>query len=233
VWAIRCGRGAAGPARARRAGRGTLAHAQVAALHGHLLDLSEPDVLDQADEISALTVAITGRLQRDGDIVLALTDADWFTPFDSVAIATASLALLDRMLARLCDRLAYLLGKHVRLVEPDDHRAARPRAARPLVGCPRLGRDRRRHRGPAMRWLMNDTPPQPSSAPPKSAGRSPGRTRPATRCADHRQAAMPPVASPTVAHAITAQEIAVQPPNHGPGLDNTGRRPLQRFLGVG
>jgi hypothetical protein len=94
--------------------------AQVAALHGHLLDLSEPDVLDQADEISALTLAITGRLHPDGDTVLALTDADWFTPFDSVALAQASLALLDRALGRVCDRLAYLLGEHVRLVEPDD-----------------------------------------------------------------------------------------------------------------
>jgi hypothetical protein len=94
--------------------------AQVAALHGQLLDLSEPDVLDRADEISALTLAIAARLQRDGDTVLALQDADWFTPFDSVAITRASLALLDRALARLCDRLAYLLGEHVRLVEPGD-----------------------------------------------------------------------------------------------------------------
>ncbi len=94
--------------------------AQVAALHGHVLDLSEPDVLDQADEISALALVITGRLHPDGDIVLAPQDADWFTPFDSVALAEASLALLDRVLARLCDRLAYFLGEHVRLVEPDD-----------------------------------------------------------------------------------------------------------------
>jgi hypothetical protein len=94
--------------------------AQVVALHGHLLELSEPDVLDQADETSALTLAIAARLQRDGDTVLALTDADWFTPFDSVAIATESLALLDRVLARVCDRLAYPLGEHVRIVAPDD-----------------------------------------------------------------------------------------------------------------
>jgi hypothetical protein len=94
--------------------------AQVATLHGHLLDLSEPDVLDQADEISAVGLAIAARLHRDGDIVLALQDADWFTPFDSVALAEASLALLDRALARRCDRLAYLLGEHVRFVEPGD-----------------------------------------------------------------------------------------------------------------
>jgi len=50
--------------------------------------------------------------------VLALTDADWFTLFDSVAITTASLAQLDRVLARLCERLAYLLGEHVRPVAP-------------------------------------------------------------------------------------------------------------------
>jgi hypothetical protein len=94
--------------------------AQVAALHGHLLDLSEPNVLDQADEISAVSLAIATRLHRDGDIVLAMEDADWFTPFDSLAITTASVALLDRALACLCDRLAYLLGEHVRVVEPGD-----------------------------------------------------------------------------------------------------------------
>jgi hypothetical protein len=94
--------------------------AQVAALHGHLVDLSEPDVLDQADEISAVTLAIAGRLYPDGDTVLALQDADWFTPFDSAALTEAGVALLDHMLARLCDRLAYLPGEHVRLVEPDD-----------------------------------------------------------------------------------------------------------------
>jgi hypothetical protein len=94
--------------------------AQVAAMHGHLLDLSEPDVLDQADEISAVSLAIAARLHREGDIVLALEDADWFTPFDSLTITTASLALLDRVAARLCDRLAYLLAAHVRLVEPGD-----------------------------------------------------------------------------------------------------------------
>jgi hypothetical protein len=63
--------------------------------------------------------------------VLALEDADWFTPFDSSALAAASLALVDRVLSRLCDRLAYLLGDHLRLVDADD--AAPPAVERPVT----------------------------------------------------------------------------------------------------
>ena len=58
---------------------------QVAALHGYLLDLSEPDVADQADEISALIPAIVAQLHQDGDTVLALETAYRLPPFDSVA----------------------------------------------------------------------------------------------------------------------------------------------------
>ena len=66
--------------------------AQVAALHGYLFDLSEPDVLDQADEISTVILAIIAQLHQDGDAVLALETADWFTPFDSPAMVGASLS---------------------------------------------------------------------------------------------------------------------------------------------
>jgi hypothetical protein len=79
-----------------------------------------PDVLNQADQLSAVSLAIAARLHRDGDTVLAPTDAHWFTPFDSVAIATASLPLRDRVPARHCDRLTHSLGEHVRLGEPDN-----------------------------------------------------------------------------------------------------------------
>jgi hypothetical protein len=85
-----------------------------------LFDLSETDVLDQADEISALILAIVARLYQDGDTVLALDTADWFAPFDSVALVSASLNLVDRAVSRLCDRLAYALGDHLRLVEADE-----------------------------------------------------------------------------------------------------------------
>lgn len=94
--------------------------AEVAALHGYLFDLSEPDVLDQADEISTLILAIIAQLHQDGDTVLALETADWFTPFDSPAMVGASLNLLDRAVSRLCDRLVYARGDHLRLVEGDE-----------------------------------------------------------------------------------------------------------------
>ena len=47
---------------------------QVAALHGYLVDPSEPDVLDQADEISALIPAIVTQRHQDGDTVPAPED---------------------------------------------------------------------------------------------------------------------------------------------------------------
>lgn len=90
--------------------------ARVATLYGHLLDLAAPDVLDQADEISAVTLAIAQGLRRDGDTVLALEDVDWFPRLDSVRLARASLELIERTITRLCDRLAYQLGDHLRLV---------------------------------------------------------------------------------------------------------------------
>jgi hypothetical protein len=80
--------------------------AQVVVLHGYLLDLVEPDVLDRADEISGLLLALAARLHRDGDTVLALESVDWFSPFDSIPLAQASLVLIERAVAGLCDRLA-------------------------------------------------------------------------------------------------------------------------------
>jgi hypothetical protein len=91
--------------------------AQVVSLHGYLLDLAEPDVLDRADEISGLLLALAARLPRDGDTVLALESVDWFSPFDSISLAQASLVLIERAVAGLCDRLAYGLGEHLRLVD--------------------------------------------------------------------------------------------------------------------
>ena len=57
---------------------------QVAALHGYLLELSEHEVLDQADELSALIPAILAQPRQHGDTVLALETADWLAPIDSV-----------------------------------------------------------------------------------------------------------------------------------------------------
>lgn len=58
---------------------------QVAELHGYLFDLSEPDVLDQTDESSALIPAILAQPHPDGDTVLMLETADWLAPLDSAA----------------------------------------------------------------------------------------------------------------------------------------------------
>lgn len=91
--------------------------AQVVALHGYLLDLAEPDVLDRADEISGPLLTLAARLHRDGDTVLALDNVDWFSPFDSISLAQASLVLIERAVAGLCDRLAYGLGEHLQLVD--------------------------------------------------------------------------------------------------------------------
>ena len=54
-------------------------------LHGCLFDLSELDVLDQADELSALIPAILAQPHPDGDTVLMLETADWLAPLDSAA----------------------------------------------------------------------------------------------------------------------------------------------------
>ena len=115
---------------------------QVAALHGYLLDLSEPDVLDQADELSALIPAILAQLHQDGDTVLALETADWLAPFDSVALVGATLNLLDRAASLLRERLAYALADHLRLVEADQ--AEPPALEHPpaLVAGPRLAPSR-------------------------------------------------------------------------------------------
>jgi hypothetical protein len=79
---------------------------RVAELHGYLFDLSEPDVLDQADELSALILAIVAQLHQDGDTVLALETADWHAPFDSVPLLGATVNLLDRAASLLCERQA-------------------------------------------------------------------------------------------------------------------------------
>lgn len=93
--------------------------ARVAVLYGHRLDLADPDVLEQADEISALALAIAEALHADRDTVLALEEADWCSPFDSLPLARAALDLIARTLSGLCDRLAYPLGDHLRLVTTD------------------------------------------------------------------------------------------------------------------
>jgi hypothetical protein len=77
---------------------------RVAELHGYLFDLSEPDVLDQADELSALILAIVAQLHQDGDTVLALETADWLAPFDSVPLLGATVNLLDRAASLLCEQ---------------------------------------------------------------------------------------------------------------------------------
>jgi len=93
---------------------------QVAALHGYRFDLSEPDVLDQADELSALILAIVAQLHQHGDTMLALLEtADWLAPLDPVALLGATVNLLDRAASLLCERLAYALADHLRLVEAD------------------------------------------------------------------------------------------------------------------
>ena len=92
---------------------------QVAALHGYLVDLSEPDVADQADELSALIAVIVAQLHQDGDTVLALETADCLTPFDSVALLDETVNLLERAASLLRERLAYAPPDHLRLVEAD------------------------------------------------------------------------------------------------------------------
>ncbi len=72
--------------------------ARVAALSGYLLDLADPDLLDQADEISAGLLAAAVRLRDDGDRVFVVEDADWFPPFDPPPLARATLELLRRVL---------------------------------------------------------------------------------------------------------------------------------------
>ena len=124
------------------AGRGPLAHRAVAELHGELFDLSEPDLLDQAAEISALIPAIVAQLHQDGDTVLALETAGWLAPFDSQALIREIVTLLDRAASMLCERLAYALADHPRLVEADH--AEPPALERPpaLVAGPQLAPSR-------------------------------------------------------------------------------------------
>ena len=92
---------------------------QVGALHGYLFDLSEPDALDQADEISALTLATSHSCTRTATPLLALKTTDWLAPLDSVALLGATPNLLDRAASLLRERLAYALADHPRLVEAD------------------------------------------------------------------------------------------------------------------
>lgn len=72
----------------------------------------------RADAIDRCAVAARWR-----DIVLALEDAEWFAPFDSVAVTRASLHLIDSTVSGLCDRMADVLGDRLRLVEADDAKA--------------------------------------------------------------------------------------------------------------
>ena len=84
--------------------------AQVAALHGQVFDLSDPDVVDQADEISEVSLAIATGLADDGDTVLALEVAEWFPALRFDLAGRCRLGSCRPVLSRLCDRVAYLLG---------------------------------------------------------------------------------------------------------------------------
>jgi hypothetical protein len=143
---------------------------QVAALRAYQFDLSEPDVLDQADEISALIPAILAQPHQDGDTALALETGDWLAPLDSVALVGATVNLSDRTASLLRERLAYAPPDHLPLVEADQ---AEP---------PELEH-------PQHWWLTCGW--HPLVLPP-------GRVLSATPRAEHRQAAKPPVASPTM-----------------------------------
>ena len=175
---------------------------QVAALHGYLLELSEHEVLDQADELSALIPAILAQPRQHGDTVLALETADWLAPIDSVAPAGATRNLLERAASLLRERLAYALPDHQPLVEADQ--AEPPTLDHPpaLVVGPRLAP--RSTNGIVVRPCDSSTTRTPHGRHPNSD--TPftnrcchrGRVLSATPRADHRQAAKPPVASPTM-----------------------------------
>jgi len=115
---------------------------QVAALHGYLFDLSEPDVLDQADEISALIPAILAQPHQHGDTVLALETAERLAPLDSVALVAATSSLLDRAASLPRERLAYAPHDHLRLVEGRPSRNAGARTSPAPTAGPRLAPSR-------------------------------------------------------------------------------------------
>jgi hypothetical protein len=92
--------------------------AQVVTVAGYVLDLADPDVIDNADEISGDLLELAERLRPDGDTVLAVDLINWFAPFDSVELSSASLELIDHTLVGAWDRMAYILGRHLRLVRP-------------------------------------------------------------------------------------------------------------------
>lgn len=104
--------------------------AQIVTVTGYILDLAEPDVIDRADEISGDLLELAERLQSDGDTVLAVDVINWFAPFDSVKLSSATLQLIDHTLAGVCDRMVYILGRHLRLVRRSEISA--PKVERPI-----------------------------------------------------------------------------------------------------
>ncbi len=112
---------------------------QVAALHGYLVDLSEPDVLDQADELSALTRRSSRSGTSTATPVLALETADRPAPFDSVALLGALVNLLEKAASLLRERQAYALADHLRLVKGRPSRTVGARTYPALVVGPRVG----------------------------------------------------------------------------------------------
>jgi hypothetical protein len=112
---------------------------QVAELHGYLFDLSEPDLADQADELSALIPAILAQLYQHGDTVLALETADWLASFDSVALLGATVNRLERAASLLGERLAYALADHLPLVKGRPSRTAGARTSPGTGGWPAAG----------------------------------------------------------------------------------------------
>jgi hypothetical protein len=209
---------------------------QVAALHGYLFDLSAPDALDQADELSALIPAIVAQLHQDGDTVPALETADWLPPFNSVALVGATVNLLDRAASLLCERLAYALADHLPLVEADD-------AEPPALEHPQ-------HWWLARGWHPSITAswsePATHQQPAPRHGRHPNSGTPFTSRCCHRAVSWRNTTrrSPTSGqaagsiahdvHAIAAEETAVEPTQRGARLRNTrGYRSYSARVGDG
>ena len=174
---------------------------QVAALHGYLFELSEPDGLDQADEISALIPEIVGSRTSTATAVLTLETADRLAPFDSAALVGETPHLLERAGWPLASGWPRAAGSPAtgrgRPAEPPGSNIPST-GGRPQAGTDSITAswsDPATHEQPAPRTVgtpNSDTPfnnrqlpPGPSSCPQHHAR-------------DHRQAATPPVTSPTM-----------------------------------
>jgi hypothetical protein len=166
---------------------------QVVSTHGYLLDVGLPDVIDRADEISAVIYAIAEGLRESSETVLAAETVDWSEPVTGPRLVRACLELIVQTLGECAAvRLPALRSG------PGGPRRARRRGGRRtsagLVDGRRLAGHRRR---PGAALAASGTPrrqlagprtdrgarlPCPAAVPgsrgfPRAGPRSPHRSR--------------------------------------------------------